>query len=185
MRTFEFVEGASSKFYHLSLAGKTLTTRYGRIGTAGQTQEKAFADEAKAQREHDKLVAEKLRKGYTETTPKARAAPASLGAALEAALDDHPDDPAGWMAWADHLAESGDPRGEFAQVQIALEDASRTPAQRKELEAREKELLKKHGKDWLGPLAATLKGKDDVRWARGAVEAVLFDDLSFDDARAL
>ena len=40
---------------------------YGRIGTAGQTQTKDFADDAAAQKSYDKLVAEKLKKGYTDT----------------------------------------------------------------------------------------------------------------------
>jgi predicted DNA-binding WGR domain protein len=40
--------------------------RFGRIGTPGQSQTKAFADEAKAKREADSLIAEKLKKGYVE-----------------------------------------------------------------------------------------------------------------------
>jgi uncharacterized protein (TIGR02996 family) len=185
MRTFEFVEGASSKFWNITLSGKSFTVQWGRIGTAGQSQEKTFPDEAKAQKEHDKLVAEKLKKGYTETTPKAKAAPISLRDALEAALDDNPDDRAAWMAYADHLAESGEPRGEFMQVQLALEDGSRKPAERKELQVREQELLKKHRKAWLGPLGDALKEKNAVRWARGVLDAVTFTDFGFKHAPAL
>ena len=59
MRRFEFVEGSSSKFWEVEVAGDALTVRYGRIGTQGQTQTKAFASAAKAQAEHDKLVREK------------------------------------------------------------------------------------------------------------------------------
>ena len=40
--------------------------RFGRIGTAGQSQTKSFANDAKAQHEADKLIAEKLKKGYVE-----------------------------------------------------------------------------------------------------------------------
>ena len=40
--------------------------RFGRIGTAGQSQTKTFADEAKAKREAENLIAEKLKKGYVE-----------------------------------------------------------------------------------------------------------------------
>jgi predicted DNA-binding WGR domain protein len=40
--------------------------RFGRIGTAGQSQTKSFADEASAEREAEKLIGEKLKKGYKE-----------------------------------------------------------------------------------------------------------------------
>jgi predicted DNA-binding WGR domain protein len=66
MRRLELVEGASSKFWEIELQGSAFTVRWGRIGTAGQTQQKSFANEAKAQAEHDKLLAEKLKKGYAE-----------------------------------------------------------------------------------------------------------------------
>jgi predicted DNA-binding WGR domain protein len=66
MRTFEFRDGKSSKFWGIDLQGKGFTVRYGKVGTAGQTQTKEFADAAKAKKEHDKLIAEKLAKGYVE-----------------------------------------------------------------------------------------------------------------------
>jgi len=65
-RHFEFVGGSSSKFWVISTSGNSLTVRFGRIGTAGQSQTKTFADEAKAQREANKMIAEKLKKGYVE-----------------------------------------------------------------------------------------------------------------------
>jgi predicted DNA-binding WGR domain protein len=40
--------------------------RFGRLGTAGQSQTKTFADEAKAKRETESLIAEKVKKGYVE-----------------------------------------------------------------------------------------------------------------------
>jgi predicted DNA-binding WGR domain protein len=43
-----------------------VTTRWGRIGSEGQTKTKGFADEAAARREADRLIAEKVGKGYTE-----------------------------------------------------------------------------------------------------------------------
>ncbi|AKJ04056.1 putative DNA-binding WGR domain protein [Archangium gephyra] len=66
MRRFEFVEGASKKFWEIELQGTEFTVRWGRIGTNGQTQQKSFANTAKAQAEHDKLIAEKQKKGYSE-----------------------------------------------------------------------------------------------------------------------
>lgn len=65
-RYFEFVDGSSSKFWEIWMDGKTVTTQWGKIGTAGQTKPKEFADEAKAKKEYDKLLAEKTGKGYAE-----------------------------------------------------------------------------------------------------------------------
>jgi len=48
------------------VSGNSFTVRFGRIGTPGQSQTKTFADEAKAKREAQNMVAEKLKKGYVE-----------------------------------------------------------------------------------------------------------------------
>jgi DNA ligase-1 len=65
-RYFECTEGGSNKFWEISRDGANVTTRWGKAGAAGQTKTKAFADEAKAQREYDKLLEEKTGKGYLE-----------------------------------------------------------------------------------------------------------------------
>jgi len=65
-RRLEFVEGASSKFWQVRLEGTDVVVAFGRIGTSGQVQRKQYDDAARAQAELDKLVAEKLRKGYRE-----------------------------------------------------------------------------------------------------------------------
>jgi predicted DNA-binding WGR domain protein len=62
----EFEEGTSSKFWRARVEGKTLYVNYGRIGAAGQTQVKDFGDNAGAQKEYDKLVREKRKKGYQD-----------------------------------------------------------------------------------------------------------------------
>ncbi len=61
--------------------------------------------------------------------------------AFEKAILENPDDLAGYAAYADWLAEQGDPRGEFMQVQLALEDEGRPAKERKRLQKREQELL--------------------------------------------
>jgi predicted DNA-binding WGR domain protein len=63
----EFEEGTSSKFWRARVEGKTLYVNYGKIGSAGQTQVKDFGDGSGAQKEYDKLVREKRKKGYTDT----------------------------------------------------------------------------------------------------------------------
>ena len=66
VRRFEFVGGSSQKFWEISISDNSFTVRFGRIGTAGQSQTKTFADQEKAQREAEKLIAEKVKKGYAE-----------------------------------------------------------------------------------------------------------------------
>lgn len=67
MERYELVEGRSAKFWEASVAGATLTVRFGRIGTQGQSKDKTFSDAAAAEREKDKLVREKTAKGYART----------------------------------------------------------------------------------------------------------------------
>ncbi len=66
-RRFEFVEGGSSKFWEISLSGTDVTTRWGRIGSDGQSKTKSFPNTDKAQTEYNKLIQEKKDKGYEET----------------------------------------------------------------------------------------------------------------------
>lgn len=63
----EFEEGTSSKFWRARVEGKTLYVNYGKIGSAGQTQVKDFGDGGSAQKEYDKLVREKRKKGYVDS----------------------------------------------------------------------------------------------------------------------
>jgi uncharacterized protein (TIGR02996 family) len=80
MRRFEFRDGQSAKFWAIELAGRSFTVSYGKIGSAGQTQTKDFPDDAQAKKEHDKLVAEKIAKGYREITAAAAPPPAAAPA---------------------------------------------------------------------------------------------------------
>jgi len=65
-RRLECIDGSSRKFWHISQQGSDVTVTFGRIGTQGQTQLKQFSNEQRAQQEVQKLVAEKLKRGYTE-----------------------------------------------------------------------------------------------------------------------
>ncbi|MBY0523277.1 MAG: DUF4132 domain-containing protein [Gemmataceae bacterium] len=81
-REFQLVEGSSSKFWAIDQDGNAFTVAFGRIGTAGQTQTKEFASEAKAKEACEKLIAEKIKKGYVETgaaaAPVATTKPAAV-----------------------------------------------------------------------------------------------------------
>jgi len=114
-QSFHFKDGSSDKFWRIRLEGTSFTVHYGRVGTNGQSQTKSFASESIAEKECDKLVAEKLKKGYVCTsgesepvsqtaaaskppkevvaTPRAQAAPAAVQAAAEAGASDAPPPP--------------------------------------------------------------------------------------------
>lgn len=61
-----FQDNASNKFWRVSVENSTLTVIYGRIGTAGRSDSKEFQSNFEAEKEANKLIAEKLKKGYTE-----------------------------------------------------------------------------------------------------------------------
>lgn len=79
MRRFEFVEGKSSKFWEVSVEGTDLHLCWGRIGTDGQRKVKSFSDRAAAEKEAEKQMASKVKKGYTEVgeTPPQQKPPAA------------------------------------------------------------------------------------------------------------
>jgi predicted DNA-binding WGR domain protein len=64
MPRYEFSDGKSNKFWEIELDGTSFTTTYGRIGTNGQTSMKEYDSTDKAKKEYDKLIAEKVKKGY-------------------------------------------------------------------------------------------------------------------------
>ncbi len=66
IRYFEFKDAHSSKFWEVSVAGSTVTVRYGKIGTNGQTSVKELDSPEQAQEHARKQAAGKLKKGYQE-----------------------------------------------------------------------------------------------------------------------
>ncbi|MDR1070219.1 MAG: WGR domain-containing protein [Gracilibacteraceae bacterium] len=65
-QTFVYSDEKSNKFWSIETADNCFTVTFGKVGTAGQTKEKSFADEAACQKEADKLIAEKVKKGYVK-----------------------------------------------------------------------------------------------------------------------
>ncbi|MBX7101467.1 MAG: WGR domain-containing protein [Myxococcaceae bacterium] len=65
-RRFECTEGGASKFWEFEVDGSKLVVRFGKLGTAGQSNVKPFADAAAAQAAAEALVREKTKKGYVE-----------------------------------------------------------------------------------------------------------------------
>ncbi len=74
IREFQFSEGTSNKFWRIEVKDNAFTVVYGRVGTGGQTQTKEFDSNAEATKAADKLISEKVKKGYAEVTAAGTAA---------------------------------------------------------------------------------------------------------------
>jgi predicted DNA-binding WGR domain protein len=62
----ECVEGGSKRFWEIIIDGSRHTVRFGRIGSDGQSRTKSFADYTAARSDAERLIREKLAKGYVE-----------------------------------------------------------------------------------------------------------------------
>lgn len=166
MRRYEFVEGSSKKFWEIELEGESFTTRWGRIGTDGQEKTQDFDSAADARKAHDKLVAEKEKKGYRlvgsdeggearPLTAKVPSNPALLAAVLE-----RPDDGQAWQVFADWLLEQGEAWGEV--IGAAARGRPDTARQSK--------------------VAAELLGEAEaeLQWKHGVIERFVFAPTEFD-----
>ena len=67
-RTFEYVDGKTSKFWTITTNGKGYTVNYGKTGTNGQTTTKDFDSDEACQKAAEKVIKEKTGKGYVEKT---------------------------------------------------------------------------------------------------------------------
>src|SRR5262245_13826811 len=74
VREFHYVRGTSSKFWRIRQDGAAFTVWFGRIGSTGVEQVKRFSSPALATKAAEQLIAEKKGKGYTEKSPRAKAA---------------------------------------------------------------------------------------------------------------
>jgi predicted DNA-binding WGR domain protein len=67
--TLIFKDDSSNKFWNINVSGKSYTITYGKIGTVGAVKVKSFETEEACQKDADKLIKSKLRKGYTPANP--------------------------------------------------------------------------------------------------------------------
>jgi len=58
--------GETAKFWEITLEGKTVSVRFGKLGVNGQTSSKEFDSEEDAKKYADKKIAEKTKEGYQE-----------------------------------------------------------------------------------------------------------------------
>jgi len=129
------------KFFEIWLEGPTsLRTRFGKIGSPGQTKIKDFEAYYEATREFRRVLDAKTKEGYAQTVAGAAKTVAKTNAALEKAIVANPYDDAAYLVYADWLQGEGDPRGEL----IALQASGKKAAAKK--------LLDKHVDTFLGTL---------------------------------
>ncbi len=67
-RCFVCKDTHSDKFWIIDVIETSMHVTYGKMGTAGIAKTKDFKDEAAAQKEAQKLIKEKIKKGYLEIT---------------------------------------------------------------------------------------------------------------------
>ncbi len=60
----ELVDAKSSKFWQVTVSGSSHSVVYGKIGSKGTAKTKEFADEEAAQKDAERLVKAKMKKGY-------------------------------------------------------------------------------------------------------------------------
>lgn len=65
-RYFELLDEKSSKFWEVKTRSKTVTVRYGRIGTNGTKRDTEYESAANAKAAAQKLIDQKNQKGYKE-----------------------------------------------------------------------------------------------------------------------
>ncbi len=65
-KRFECKEGNSNKFWEIfkNQSKRDFITRYGVIGNEGSSNTKSFSNETECSKEYDKIIREKLNKGY-------------------------------------------------------------------------------------------------------------------------
>ena len=62
----EYSDLQSNKFWYITKQNESLTVVFGKVGAKGQTQVKTFSSPADAEKEANKLIKSKIKKGYEE-----------------------------------------------------------------------------------------------------------------------
>lgn len=162
IRTFvKFDAPANPLFWNLKQHDTEIIITSGSLGNACQTELSTFETVELANQNANALIEEKLQAGYIETTPgeKSTSTDATL-AALEDGLLENPDDLSAHQAYANYLHTKGDPRGEYLQNQLILEESELFDQERRQLDGRQFELERDYQRQWLGELASHLIGSE-------------------------
>lgn len=181
MPRYEFKDDKSQKFWEIKREGDSFTTRFGKIGTDGQTSTKTYDSEEKCIKEYEKVVKSKTKKGYVLVEEADAPAAASGGgdeprnAELERAIFEDLDNQEAWQVYGDWLQQEGDPRGEI----IAIETAIASGSAGDDLKKRKDEIFEANLKSWLSDRvrkALEEPGEDTetiaLTWKHGFLEKV-------------
>jgi predicted DNA-binding WGR domain protein len=76
----KYIDGTSDKFWQIEVADTTYTVVYGRNGTSGTAQTKSFSSNEECLKAAEKLLNEKIKKGYSEDGEVLAGNPASKSA---------------------------------------------------------------------------------------------------------
>ncbi|PRP94061.1 WGR domain protein [Enhygromyxa salina] len=164
MRRFEYKDSRSYKFWEIEVEGASFTARYGKVGTAGQTQNKRFATPEKAAAAATKKINEKVRKGYAEV--------GSSPATKPAAASDPSED---FSVRADRLQAAGDPWGQRIALTLAHAATKPRSPERRKLAKELKQLELDHAEHFFGAALHQLMQDDNfdkvarLTWAYGYV----------------
>jgi predicted DNA-binding WGR domain protein len=63
----KYIDGNSDKFWQIEVTGLEYTVTYGKNGTSGTSQTKSFSTDEECLKSAEKILAEKVKKGYSET----------------------------------------------------------------------------------------------------------------------
>ena len=63
----KYIDGNSDKFWQIEVTGLEYTVTYGKNGTSGTSQTKTFSTDEECLKTAEKILAEKVKKGYSET----------------------------------------------------------------------------------------------------------------------
>lgn len=146
MERYECTEGNSKKFWEIELNDCTVTTNYGRIGAKGTTTIKEFDSKKEAQKNYDKLVQEKTKKGYvcvSENKPPTNTSTELINAEIERALQLEPHNERLFLDYGVWQQRNGLARGELSML-----FHPKPPSQEKL-----KTLIGKHAKELVGLFA--------------------------------
>lgn len=84
---FIYQDGKSNKFWDIEITGNQFTVYFGKAGTQGQTQTKEYTSEDECKKAAEKLIAEKIKKGYRQMAEDVAGQPLS-GEAVNPGIPD-------------------------------------------------------------------------------------------------
>jgi uncharacterized protein (TIGR02996 family) len=178
MNRYELGEDPPEKFWETWIDGVTLYTRFGKIGSQGQTKLKKCATPDAAAQEQARFVAGKEKEGFRLVSSGQAPKRTKPNPELEKAIVEDPSSPDGYLVYGDWLTEQGDPLGEY----VAVEAARAKSPQDKALATKSAELFLANKAAWLGDLEL---GEDiAVEWEFGFLKSARFggDEYSELDA---